>query len=282
MVKVKQKRCVKVSYNGSIENIPISHSFSITTAQPRLHTNGWVTKWTNFPLPVNELKIPSETYIGEPFITPKGTMQNLWLILWTFCTPLCCSVRYCGQRVPAGGDHPHFGKTSCEKTATFFFFFMSPGSCLRTLDLCQNKIVHPSPKRAAWLGRFLVLPDQQKGRKNGRINRNTANSYHLICSLSLLQAHTDPLALSNLTQTYTLACTRSLLFGSQYGGHCFIPSVTFKCPINCQLEKCPIVFHPENPHPSQIQALRAHFEYVFNFWIQTGELFMPWLLYDLS
>lgn len=218
---------------------------------------------------------------GNPSLHQKAPCK----ISDSFCEPsalLSAAVLGTVARESRQGETtPTLGKLPARKPP-LFFFFMSPGSCLRTLDLCQNKIVHPSPKRAAWLGRFLVLPDQQKGRKNGRINRNTANSYHLICSLSLLQAHTDPLALSNLTQTYTLACTRSLLFGSQYGGHCFIPSVTFKCPINCQLEKCPIVFHPENPHPSQIQALRAHFEYVFNFWIQTGELFMPWLLYDLS
>lgn len=109
------------------------------------------------------------------------------------------------------------------------------------------------------------------------ISMNTANSYNLTHSLSLSQAHPEPLPFLT-THQYADMCIHSLLFP----GYLLNAFYDFQMPLNVAKGQMFHYLHPENPRPSHIQALRIRFGYIFNYCIQTGNLFTPCLINEQS
>lgn len=142
MIKVKQRQFVKVSYNSPTRNIPDSHSFSTTTAQPCPDINVWVTKLTNLPLPVSKKRSFWNTYQGTLLYTKERHAKSLTHSLWPSCALLCRSARYCGWRAPGGRLLQPVEKLPARKPLLVFVKLL--GSCLRTVDLCQNQMICPA------------------------------------------------------------------------------------------------------------------------------------------
>lgn len=151
---------------------------------------------------------------------------------------LCCNARYFGQRV-SGGDAPACGKISCRKSIIFsLLYLLGLVSWYRT---CQNQMVCPAQKHAAWLERFLALLDWQKEKKwENMANPSPSHSF----SFTLTGTRGPFCAFQPHTNIWMCMNTFNPLW---YQGHYFVPSITFKCSIAPQCDKCHIASHPKTP-----------------------------------
>lgn len=151
--KYNKRRLLRWAVMASLETPLIPTPLALPLFS--LGINDWATKLTSFPLPVNKVKVPSETHIRSPFLQWRAPCN----VFNSLCEP---SVSWCAvvRSVASGETAPAFQKTSCRKAITFCV--MPPGSCLRILDFCQCQMISPAPKMCCLIGEVLALPERKK------------------------------------------------------------------------------------------------------------------------